>query len=425
MLSRFTTCFLAFALSWLFFSSLANATECRAQKNKDKRASPTAEGRLALEELTRSNDALAQSPRLSIQQLVQQGYIRLGSANVQPIGRENTQERLSVVEILFPQAFTGVYVNDYLLDQNDRGNIERVLQNAFKPTLRVQVENKNWVDQRFHRGILVFAPGNGSDHSTAKSVVKIASAFHRKPASKGKKVAIVDGGLKMASFAMDLPGNGMGIDAPVDFLSEMGLGQVFRHVRLVLKHVYGDLPFFFAGRSHGASASLGYGHFFNDVTGVIGMNPQIPERELIDNMIRNLESPDIMNTLFGRPVKLHWHSWIPAKYFWYSYEFHKTKSQVPELLLIGQKDPTFSQVLAIDNSNPNDPKAILSSVKARLAIKNYLHAQPDRRQALIVAGGHHNLWDKDAAEIYRQVIEKMVEFMQPLVDHHEAKSSGH
>lgn len=335
------------------------------------------EGQRLLEELDRVNRELEQRTDLNREKLMEMGIIRESKEPVHQLGGPNT---VPFWRLMLPVAHTGI----------------------FHPKKEVT---------DIHSAIQILLPGCGTTFSVAETLFDIANKFHGKGGKKraGKRrdgkvnpeelglLAPSDNGLRVASFPMDLPFNGMGSDAPDIFFSEVGLVKVIRHAHLVLSHLYPGRPVFVGGRSQGGAAAILYGQHYPDVGGVFAVNPPYPDDELIEYSVEFLEEKaDVLDELLHCPgVSLHDRSWTGFKDFTLKYTYPLRPSLVPTLIYVS----------LFDDCN----KFPLYEKKVKEFCEEPQGKGRGTRKALTFEAGH-NLWDR-RGKLYDLIISEHCNFI--------------
>ena len=258
------------------------------------------------------------------------------------------------------------------------------------------LEPNKAVDEN-HCALQILLPGTGTTFSTAETLCDVAGTFHgRKSRNRGRRREanpnILDqiewNGKKfrVASFPTDLPLNGMGSDAPFDFASERGLMAVIRHVHLILSRLYPGRPVFVSGRSQGGITAILYAQHYEDVAGVIAVNPPHPDPELFRFTVEYLESKaDVLSELLHVPgVDLHHRSWEAYKTFTPSFNYPSRKALSPIMAMVSLGDPF--------NLFPQYAHALQA------------FAESDEKHHVHILDAGHNLWDRKSVETYRKVI---------------------
>jgi len=258
-----------------------------------------------------------------------------------------------------------------------------------------------------HKAIIIFLPGCGTSFSVANTLIDIAGKYHGR---KGKNrnaehrqksqepetceyVLPGDDTLRAAAFAMDLPLNGMGSGAPDVFFSERGLMAVIRHAHLVLAALYPGRPVFVAGRSQGGIAGILYSQTYNDVAGVIAVNPPHPDPELFGFTVEYLESKaSVLAELLHAPgVSLHPPSWNAYQKYTPLFDYPTRPSLASILILVSKGDPF--------NKFP----------KYAEKLQEFAAADQNLRQLHVLDAGH-NLWDR-RSDTYDHVLSLQTKFI--------------
>ena len=327
-----------------------------------------------LEKLLAVNADLETEQSLSRQDLLARGIIRESLEPVHRVGiTEGPKQSLPFSRLVLPFAFTGV----------------------LEPSKAVT---------DIHQAIHILLPGAGSTFSVAETLCDVAGTFHgRKSKNRGRarqsdKIESEaglpsDDFFRAASFPMDLPLTGMGVNAPFEFAGCEGLVAVIRHVHLVLSHLYPDRPVFLSGRSQGGIASLIYAQSYDDVAGVVAVNPPHPDPELFQFTIDFMESKadDLANLLHAPGVSLASDSWEAYKSFTPGLNYPDRKLLSPALVLVSLGDPF--------NLFPRYTEML------------QVFADQDSLCRLKVFDAGHNLWDRRITDTYHSVIGLQTSFM--------------
>ena len=327
-----------------------------------------------LEELTRINAELEAHKTLSRETLIKEGIIRESDETVYRVGAsDDPKQRLPFSKLFLPAAHTGI----------------------LEPSKAVT---------DVHRAINVIMPGVGTNFSVAQTLCDIAGTFHgRKSKNRGKArqndPAYSDYTLpsnsffRAASFPTDLPLNGMGGDAPFEFSSKEGLLEVIRHVYLVLTRLYPNRPVFLSGRSQGGIAALLYGQHYDDIAGVVAINPPHPDPELFQFTIDYLESKiDNLSELLHAPgVDMNFRSWEGYKQFTPTFTYPDNKLRCPALILVSLGDPF--------------------NLFPKYAEMLQVFADSDELCQLEILDAGHNLWDRKLSDTYHRVVSLQTDFM--------------
>ena len=315
---------------------------------------------LANQELLNSDDI----PVLENQETV----YRSGSTN-------NPKQTLPFSRLLLPLAFTGILKPHKMVDET-------------------------------HKAIQIMLPGTGTTFSVAETLCDIAGTFHgRKSKNRGIKrqadrcVSNQNKKFRVASFPADLPLNGMASDSPFEFASERGIIAMIRHVHLVLRKLYPNLPIFISGRSTGGAAAISYAQHYDDISGVIAINPPYPDSELLQYTIKYME--DRANTLDellnATGIALHPDSWNAFKIFMPLFSYTRRPSLSPTLILISSNDPL--------NFYPYYAQAL----------QNFAN-ENNNRTIQIINADNNNLWDRKLVDTYHEVVSSQFQFISHQLD---------
>lgn len=332
-----------------------------------------------LKRLEQVNQELAMVREISRRELLEKNLIQENQELVQRVGSTSEpKQTLPFTKLYLPMAFTGI------------------------------LEPKKSVNET-HRAIQILLPGTGTTFSVAETLCDIAGTFHgRKSKNRGGgrssnqsllSQLIFDGEtFRVASFPTDLPLNGMGTDAPFEFASEQGLMAVIRHVHLILSLLYPKRPVFIAGRSQGGIAAIMYAQHYDDVAGVIAVNPPHPDPELFQFTVEYLEDKaKVLADLLHAPgVTLHERSWEAYKTFTPEFDYPSRQSLSPIQVLVSLGDPF--------------------NLFPQYADAQKQFAKNDQKNQLHILDAGHNLWDRKSEETYREVIKLQAQFMLSHID---------
>jgi len=327
-----------------------------------------------LKKLQQINQELAMAPDISRQDLLEMNVIQESQELVHRVGATGgSKQSLPFTKLYLPMAYTGLLHPHKLVDET-------------------------------HRAIQILLPGTGTTFSVAETLCDIAGTFHgRKSKNRGRgrksnqslptQLLPNSETFRVASFPTDLPLNGMGSDAPFEFASEEGLMAMIRHVHLVLSRLYPNRPVFIAGRSQGGIAAILYAQHYDDIAGVIAVNPPHPEPELFQFTIQYLEgkAEELAVLLHAPGASLHHRSWEAYKTFTPSFDYPSRPSLSSTLILVSLGDPF--------NLFPKYTQMLKAC------------ADSDEKRQLHVLDAGHNLWDRKLVDTYQEVIGLQTQFM--------------
>lgn len=286
-------------------------------------------------------------------------------------------QKVPYKELRLPHAYTGIYV----------------------PTGK----KGKAVDPAVFDGALIALPGIGFSVSVAKSMMELAGTFNN---GTNPSLAVTDTKkLRLISFPMDMPLNGLGENAPYGLGHPDGVMAVLHHARLILGALYPGKKFFMAGRSQGGLNVLEYAARYTDVERVVALNPSSPEDFIYHECIRNHEEMALPENIDAARAKgfdcvFHAKSWTAHHDYTPLYTVLKSPSLVPVLIQLGDEDTSYPQPYFMDHW------------------KAFAAAQSEMRRALVYHGAH-NLWtrvgrDRDKAErLFGQTTRDITQFFAP------------
>jgi len=327
-----------------------------------------------LAQLEQINQKLENLEEISRQELLEMKVIQESQELVYRVGATSeTKQKLPFKKVYLPMACTGILEPQKLVDET-------------------------------HCAIKILLPGTGTTFSVAETLCDIAGTFHgRKSKNRGQgrksNQSLITQSLpngekfRVACFPTDLPLNGMGSDAPFEFASEQGLITMIRHVHLVLSRLYPQRPVFLAGRSQGGVAAILYAQHYDDLAGVIAVNPPHPDPELFQFTVTYLEDKaKVLPDLLHAPgVTIHERSWDAYKTFTPNFDYPSRQPLSPILILVSLGDPfnLFPQYTH--------------------ALKEF--AEEYEKCQLTIFDAGHNLWDRKSVDTYQKVINLQTQFM--------------
>lgn len=273
-------------------------------------------------------------------------------------------------------------------------------------------EQLSGVDLKKHRGIVIFLPGIGANTSHAGRILDIASTFHngRESASGEPSSSLSSeeierlanerresdfGKIPMASYAFDITMNGMGSSMPFIFASEPGAVEMLRHVRLILGILNPKLhdSVFMAGRSQGGLAAIAYAAKYNDVRGVVAVNPSSTWEDVI---AASLRVHDAGGKVFEHRVQLNHRAWGAYQFFTPYYQALESKTQVPILIFISDLDKSYDDDELPRSIYLAQMDGFVADAHQTRGIRHYLYS--------------HDLWVKRNNPYYDSVAGRMGQF---------------
>ncbi len=343
---------------------------------------------LHLSILNTVNEYLEQTFALNRRELADQNVIRESQELVYRVGTKNgIKQKLPFKRLYLPMAHTGIL-------------------EPLKP-----------VDDS-HRAIQILLPGAGTTFSVAETLCDVAGTFHGKKSKnrgKGRKTSQSllsqllpnDPSFKIASFPIDLPLLGMGTAAPFEFVSQAGMVAVVRHIYLVLSHLYPGRPIFLSGRSTGGVAAILYAQQYDDVAGVIAVNPPHPDSELMEYTINYLEErEEVLSEVLAEGVSLHNKSWEAFKTFTPTYDYPSKPSLSPVLVMASSEETL--------NLHPRYDQQMKEFEEGGSNHRVHFFSSED-----------NNLWNRKVEHQYRKVVGMQVSFMLEQMEVHESANQNH
>lgn len=262
------------------------------------------------------------------------------------------QQPVPYRELRLPHAYTGIYV----------------------PTGK----KGKTIDPAVFDGALIALPGIGFSVSVAKSMMEITGTFNN--GTNPSLFVSPEKKLRLISFPMDMPLNGMAEGAPYGLGHPDGVMAVLHHARLILGALYPGKKFFMVGRSQGGLNVLEYASRYTDVERVVALNPSSPDDHIYHECIRNHEEmalPENIEAARAKGFDCHFHakSWTAHADYTPLYHVEKAPTLVPALIQLGDEDTSYPQPYFMDHW------------------KAWTLVQPEHRRAIVYHGAH-NLWTR-------------------------------
>ncbi|PWU22246.1 MAG: hypothetical protein C5B49_01155 [Bdellovibrio sp.] len=266
-------------------------------------------------------------------------------------------------------------------------------------------------------GYIIILPGIGTNISNATTLFNLGLTLEngKNPALK---VEGRDRRVRLLPVMLDATLNGLGENSPFEFGKPEAAVEVVRNAHNILKLLFPNAPAFIAGRSHGGLIALEFGRRYQDISGLIAVNPTVSDARLHPILVQTSEN-NAQAVVTGTPIILN-RSW--RAYSLYGSEFLSLgadfiekffarlafgrKKPIPTLILLGKNDPSYPQPDYVDFIKEAAAAVPLTEVE--------VYDVP--------AGSSHDLWSRREKRLFRDVVNRMASFVANITDAREISS---